>query len=77
MTVNQLFRELQKLKLDGCGEFTIMINDLTDEPPVPENIASVKILRNVKRVFLNSFTIDEIVANASKSKQTEANGSNC
>lgn len=69
MTVNQLFRELQRLKLDGCGEFNIMICDQTDDRPVPQSIGSVKILRKIKRVFLNSLTLDEIVANASKTKQ--------
>lgn len=62
MTVNQLFRELQKLKLDGCGEYQVMISDLTDEPPVPQQIGSVKILKNVKRVFFQSMTLDEIIS---------------
>jgi hypothetical protein len=69
MTVNQLFRELQKLKLDGCGEYQVMISDLTDEPPVPQQIGSVKILKNIKRVFLQSITLEQIVANAMKKQQ--------
>ena len=62
MTINQLFRELQKLKLDGCGEFQVMITDLTDEPPVPQAIGSVKILKNIKKVYIQSLTLDEIVS---------------
>ena len=76
MTVNQLFRECQKLKLQGYGEFDVMLTDLTDEPPVPQPIASVKILKNVKRVFLQSITLDELVAKVNKRVLGKANDSN-
>ena len=75
MTVDQLLRECQKLKLQGYGDFDIMLSDLTDEPPVPQPIGSVKILKNIKKVFLQSITIDELVASVNKNKQMEVNDS--
>ena len=77
MTVDQLLRECQKLKLNGCGDFTVMLSDLTDEPPVPQSIGSVKILKNCKKVFLQSETVNEMVARVNKMKQDLANGSKC
>lgn len=62
MTVNQLFRMLQKEKLEGHGEYTVMVSDLTDEPPVPQEVGSVKILKNEKRVAIQSLTLNEIVS---------------
>jgi len=67
MTINQLFRELQKLKLDGCGEYGVMISDFTwKKNPVPQPIGSVKILKNVKKVFLQSIDVEEKIAKAKK-----------
>lgn len=77
MTVNQLYRELQKLKLDMCGDYEVELNDLTDEPPVPQKIGSVKILKREKRVILQSLTLNQVVANVNKTKQKEAKASNC
>lgn len=75
MTVNQLFREFQKLKLDMCGDFEVELKDLTDEPPVPQKIGSVKILKKEKRVILQSLTLNQVVVNTSKTKQKVAKGS--
>lgn len=72
MTINQLFRELQRLKLDGCGEFEVMIKDFTDEPPVAEPIGSVKVLKTEKRVLIQSLTVEQMLANDRKMLQKQA-----
>jgi hypothetical protein len=69
MTVNQLYRELQKLKLDLCGDYEVMITDFTDEPPVPQQLKDVKVLKSLKKVFLQSVSLEDIVANVNKEKQ--------
>lgn len=75
MTVEQLFRECQKLKLQGYGDFKVYITDFTDEPPVPEPLKSVKVRESLKKVFLQSITLQELVANSHKEKQMQANDS--
>lgn len=77
MTVNELFHELQKLKLDGHGEDVVLICDMTNEPPVPEVLDHVKVLKNIKKVFLYGETVEQMVAELSKRKQNKANGINC
>lgn len=66
MTVNQLFRELQKLKLDGCGEYEVLMTDFTNDPPVPEPLKRVKVREIQKRVFLESITVQDLVEDLSK-----------
>ena len=77
MSVNQLFRELQKLKLDGHGDDTVLICDMTDELPVPEVLDHVKVLETINKVFLYGESVEQMLAKASKRKQMVANASNC
>lgn len=77
MTVDELFRQLQILKLDGYGEADVMLSDRTNEPVVPQRLRSVKKLNSKRRIFLESVSVDDIIreANDSLMKQKEANGS--
>lgn len=71
MTVNQLFRELQKLKLDGHGEDLVLICDMTDEPPVPQVFDHAECLDHVNAVVLYSETVKQMIAKLNKAKQLE------
>ena len=77
MTVDQLFRKLQKLKMDGHGEDEVLICDMTEEPPVPEVLDQVNAYGQMRKVFLFSETAQQVVTRINKLKQSQANGSNC
>ena len=68
--MNQLFRMLQKEKLEGHGEYTVMVSDLTDEPPVPVEFGSLKISENQKEVVLQSITLDQLMTKLRNRFQT-------
>ena len=66
MTVNGLFRELQKLKLDGHGDDTVLICDMTEEPPVPEILDHVKRYEKSGTVVLYGETVQQMLAMLNK-----------
>ena len=77
MTVDGLFRELQKLKLDGHGDKTVLICDMTNMPPYPAILDHVRYVEKSDKVILHGESVEQMIATLNKNKQNKANGSNC
>lgn len=68
---------LQKEKLEGHGEYTVMVSDLTDEPPVPVEFGSLKISENQKEVVIQSITLQQLMAKLRNRFQTAPKFGKC